>query len=118
MKKRDTTSGTTMVEVMVAFVILVLLMGIFSQAMSLAGRMMNRSKETIEKYHQLAGDYFLEKTDSVSEDPTVLIFKRVTKDGKETGDGFTVQAKVRTHMKTVGGSTEIQLYEVESAETP
>ena len=38
-ENKSTTSGTTMVEVMVAFVILVLFMGIFSQAMGLAGRL-------------------------------------------------------------------------------
>ncbi|MEW4414676.1 hypothetical protein [Clostridium sp. AN503] len=118
-ENKSTTSGTTMVEVMVAFVILVLFMGIFSQAMGLAGRMMNRSTDTMVKYHQLAGDYFLEKADSVSEDATVLKFKRVTKDGADTGDGFEVQAKVRTHTKSVaGGSSEIRLYEVENAVKP
>lgn len=118
-KNRNTTSGTTMVEVMVAFVILVLLMGIFSQSMGLAGRMMNRSTDTLEQYHQLAGAYFLDKSDEVSEVSTGLVFKRVTKDGKETGDGFALQAKVRTYTKaTGGGRSEVRLYEIENAATP
>ncbi len=118
-KNKSASAGTTMVEVMVAFVILVLLMGIFSQAMGLAGRMMNRSTDTLEKYHQLAGDYFLNSADSFDEEPAMLEFRRVTKDGSGTGEGFAVQAKVRTYKKSAGGgSEEIRLYEVESAVNP
>lgn len=53
-------SGTTMVEVIVAFFIMVIIMGIFSQAMRLAGNMMIRSDETLAGYRSLAGSYYLE----------------------------------------------------------
>lgn len=115
MKKiKKAADGTTMVEVTVAFAVLVLLMGIFSQAMGLAGRMMNRSSDTLEQYHQLAGEYFLDKAVISSENITTLDFNRVTKDGKVTGDGFSLQVKVRTCTRNVdGGSSTIGLYEVE-----
>lgn len=52
------TRGTSMVEVLVAFAVLVLIMGIFSQALSLAGNMLGRSDHTLENSHQLAGNYY------------------------------------------------------------
>ena len=116
-KLKHATDGTTMVEVMVAFTILVLLMAMFSQAMGLAGRMMNRSSETLKTYHQLAGDYFLERADGTGDEiPTAFSFKRVTKNGQDTGDGFTISGKVRTYTKgTDTGPSRISLYEVEYA---
>lgn len=101
-----------------AFTVLVLVMGIFSQAMGLAGRMMNRSIDVSEDYHQLAGDYFLKKEGKLgsSETPVSLKFNRVTKDGKETGEVFTMKVIVQTYEKTgENRGTEISLYEVKRA---
>lgn len=50
--------GMTMVEVIVAFTVLLLVMGIFSQALSLAGVMLGKADSTLEQNRQLAGNYY------------------------------------------------------------
>lgn len=114
---QSSTRGTTIVEVIVAFTVLLLFMGIFSQAMSMAGRMTNRSMVVMEEYHQLAGDYYLEDVDlAVSGEGSKvnLEFRRVTRDGTETGDGFSMDAQVRVYRNA---EKNIALYEVRNART-
>lgn len=53
--------GTTMVEVIVAFTVLVLIIGIFSRSLTMAGRMLNRSDDTLMNSRELAGQYYLGK---------------------------------------------------------
>lgn len=114
---RNSTRGTTMVEVLVAFVVLVLLMGIFSQALGLSGRMMNRSSDMQEEYRELAGDYYLDRLGTgESKTPSVTLrFKRVTKDGNPTGDGFSMKAEIRTYTK--GGVSLFDVRHAEAAES-
>lgn len=72
-------SGTTMVEVIVAFFIMVIIMGIFSQAMRLSGNMMIRADETLTGYRSLAGSYYLEG----DADPNGARAKAIEADVKE-----------------------------------
>lgn len=116
-RAKGSTRGTTMVEVLVAFAVLVLLMAMFSQAMGLAGRMMNQSIGTMEGYHDLAGRYYLDELSADSEDVT-LSFYRVDKDGNRIGegpDGFHLEVKVVTHSGTDGTGKDLTLYEITDA---
>lgn len=105
-------SGTTMVEVLVAFSVLILIMGIFSQAMSLAGRMLKRSDDTLVKYRELAGDYYLEETDKFDIDVTEknMVFRRSSGGSEE----FSIPVKVRIHQEKDGsGKLAEVVYETE-----
>lgn len=70
---RKNSHGTTMVEVIVAFVVMVIILGIFSQGMKLAGVMMGRSTETFTGYRNLAGSYYLEGAEDPSGDKAQAI---------------------------------------------
>ena len=89
-----------------SFVILILALGIFSQAMNLAGRMVGRSNDTLKNYRDLAGGYYLEKEDAVeietSQDKS-LTFTRVS----ET-EGFTIQVKTKTYTKKDGSGILVE----------
>lgn len=84
----EDTQGTTMVEVMVAFTVLVLVMGIFSQALTLAGRMMNRADDTMDKSHELVKEYYMGELSEHSDTKT-LEFKT------DNGESFTVEGTIR-----------------------
>lgn len=108
-KTGKSVEGSTMVEVIVAFTILVLIMGMFSQALSMAGNMMNRAYKTLEVNRQLAGDYYLEKAAGGSQgfsDKKKLSWKFV---GKDNGY-FNVLAEGRSYRNSEDGAA---LYDVQ-----
>lgn len=101
-------SGTTMVEVLVAFVVLILIMGIFSQAMSLAGRMLGQSDHRLEDSRELAGGYYLDDTETAdisAPQEKTMAFQR-TSGGSE---GFSVQVKLKTYTKKDGGGKLVEI---------
>lgn len=88
-------SGVTMVEVIVAFLILAFAFGMLFQAIALSERILTRSREMRSGYRDLAGYYYLEGTAggiisdeglSRSERKTDLCFREA--DG--SGDGLVV----------------------------
>lgn len=99
--KKD-SSGTTMVEVIVAFFIMVIILGIFSQGMKLAGTMMIRSDEALTGYRNLAGSYYLEGEEDPSGEKAQAIPPTEVKNQMlefKTEDGaysFTSEVTVRT----------------------
>lgn len=105
--KADSTAGTTMVEVIVAFTVLILIMGIFSQAMSLTGRMLGRTEDTLVKYRELAGEYYLERNNTV--EMTESGTKSITFTRTTGGEGFSFEVKTRTYKEKDGNG---QLVEV------
>lgn len=99
-------NGTTMVEVIVAFLILIIVLEIFSQAAVLAGRIVLRSGMNLKENRNLAGSYYLEgqedpeagkagRTDPMIETVT-LYFEG------ENGASFQIPAKVRTFTGEAG----------------
>ncbi|MDD3253173.1 MAG: hypothetical protein PHV18_11500 [Lachnospiraceae bacterium] len=107
--RKDTESGSTMIEVIVAFTVLVLIMGIFSQAMALTGRMLGKSGDTLAGYRDLAGDYYL--SSGTGKDET-LHFELVT--GGSSSAGFSVDARFREFKNSNG--TIYDVIPAESAE--
>lgn len=93
-------AGTTMVEVLVAFSVLILIMGIFSQAMTLAGRMMGRSEDTLENYRELAGGYYLERGSVV--DISESEEKDMTFTRNPGHEGFAIRARLKTYTMKDG----------------
>lgn len=95
-------SGTTMVEVIVAFFILIIILGIFSQAMQISGIMMVRSDDTLERYRNLAGSYYLEgEGDPIDGrasplSPEVAENQKLTFHAENGSSSFAVDASVRT----------------------
>lgn len=99
--KISSKKGTTMVEVIVAFAVLMVIMAIFSQAMGLTGRMMNRSDDVLEGYRNLAGSYYLDRI-SPTETPVSMKFTPMKK-----GDVFEIEAMQRTFQNPVGALYDV-----------
>lgn len=51
-------SGTTMVEVLVAFLVVVLMMGMFSKIVTVSGNLLTRSRQTIQKTEDFDQNYY------------------------------------------------------------
>lgn len=85
------TRGTTMVEVIVAFTVLVLIIGIFSRSMTIAGRMLNRSDDTLMNNRELAGQYYLGEAEKESSVKTVFEFTDQDNHASFTLDGYLVK---------------------------
>ncbi len=66
MKKTQDQAGTTMVEAIVAFFIMVIIVGIFSYAMKLTGNMTAHSGGELAEYRRLAGWYYLDGNEDAS----------------------------------------------------
>lgn len=99
---KGNTRGTTMVEVIVAFTILILIMGMFSQALAMSGRMAGRSTEELQEARDLAGDYYLEKFPADSSQHTKLEF-RCDKNGEQ----FEIPADIRKYSNTSGSIYDV-----------
>lgn len=56
--KQNKKSGTTMVEVLVAFLVVMLMMGMFSKVVSTAVQLFNRSRTNIERTEQFSQEYY------------------------------------------------------------
>lgn len=56
--KSHKKSGTTMVEVLVAFIVVMLMMGMFSKVVATAVHLFNQSKANIERTEQFNQEYF------------------------------------------------------------
>lgn len=108
-------AGTTMVEVLVGVVILVLIMGVFSQAMNLAGRMIGKSNDTLMNYRNLAGGYYMEDgtivdiTESEKKDMTIT---RIP----ENGECFSVQVRTKTYTMKDGSGNLVEVVGETTAE--
>lgn len=102
--RANSVAGTTMVEVLVAFTVLILIMGIFSQAMSLTGRMLGRTEDTLVKYRELAGGYYLEKDETVEMTESGLKTMQIKQIVGQTAgsEAFSVQVKTRTYKENDG----------------
>lgn len=108
--------GTTMVEVIVAFTVLILIMGIFSQAMGMAGRMLNRSEDTLVNNRNLAGQYYLGK--AALESRKNITFKFVEESG--SGSSFTLDGALAVYRGTAEDETKAEgkIYAAEEREEP
>lgn len=101
-------SGTTMVEILVAFVILILIMGIFSQSMNLAGKMIGRSNDTLTNYRELARGYYLEDSGIVETEESGNKSMTLTRTSGDTEE-FTIQVKTKTYTKTEGNGKLVEV---------
>lgn len=109
MKVIRSRNGTTMVEVIAAFAVLILIMGIFSQAMAMTARMMNRADWVLENSREFAGDYYLDKdTLETAEVETGLSFRLSEHSGLKNRQPFSIPAKLRRFSKG-----EWSIYDVE-----
>lgn len=93
-------SGNTMAEVIVAFMILVIIMGIFSQTMRLSENVMEQSEKTLKAVHNLVGSYYLEGEADPDGDKARAIAPVITRDTavfrSDTGEEFfSVKVEVR-----------------------
>lgn len=110
-------AGTTMVEVLVGFVVLVLIMGIFSQAMNLAGRMVGKSNDTLTNYRNLAGGYYLENSEVVDITESEKKSMTFTQISGNKGS-FSIPVKTKTYtMKDGSGSLVEVVYETTAEAT-
>lgn len=108
-------AGTTMVEVLVGFVILVLILGIFSQAMNLAGRMVGKSNDTLTAYRDLAGGYYLENrevVDITESEKKSMTFTQIP--GEK--EGFSIPVKTKTYTIKGGSGSLIEVVYETTAE--
>lgn len=112
MKKQNSCQGVTMVEVIVAFLVLMIVMAIFSQAVSLTGRVIGRSTDILEGYRDLQGAYYLEDGVSGIHLDNSLKFSRLDLNGNQTGESFSINATVRRFYNAAG-----EIWDVE-AESP
>lgn len=115
-----------MVEVIVAFTVLVLIVGIFSRSLSLAGRIAASSEEQLAASRNLAKAYYLEETGSITiqeagdggeaaklatvtktETPKTLRFKSTS----NPSDGFQMDATLREYTYDDGTRT-LSLYDL------
>ena len=85
-KKQDRrwrNAGTSMVEVMIAFLIVMLLMAMFTKVVTTSISLLNRSKSTIEKTEAFDEKYYQteerKKRKVVSEDISLVLDKENTK---------------------------------------
>lgn len=109
MKVWKSTRGTTMVEVMVAFTVLVLIMGIFSRALSISGNMLARSEDMMVSNRRQVGDYYLDKA-AFQEKNVTLTFT------EKKGNSFQVKAILREydHLSEDGSSSQTgKIYDVQ-----
>lgn len=110
-------TGTTMVEILVGFVILVLIMGIFSQAMNLTGRMVGKSNDTLTDYRNLAGGYYLENSevvDIMESEKKSMTFTQISGDK----GSFSIPVKTKTYtIKDGSGSLVEVVYETTAEAT-
>ena len=100
MKGRQNCSGSAMVEVLAAFCIMVLIIGMFSRSMKLAGTMLERSERTLAAWRDLEGACYLEGApENAAESPIPVRTEQVSLRflGEE---GFTVEGVT---LRTVGG---------------
>lgn len=93
MKLLNSKQGTTMVEVLAAFSVLVMIMGFFSQALAISGNIVVRSEEQINGQRLLAKNYYLEEINA-SVNETTLIFQGINGNDR----AFAVDACVRTFV--------------------
>lgn len=101
--------GMTMIEVMVAFVVLTLIMGIFSQALALAGRMVKQTGKALEISREMVGDYYLDQDfEEVTEVGTELSFRLSENSELENLPLFFIPARLRRFTKG-----ESVIYDVE-----
>lgn len=103
MKQNKNSRGTTMVEVLVAFAVLILIMGIFSQALSMAGRMFGHSNQILMDYRELAREYYIDsdgQSDGTAEMPEILEFENI----KNKADRIDLSVIVREYEYSKGGS--------------
>lgn len=97
-----------MVEVIVAFTVLILIVGIFSRSLSLAGRIAASSEEQLAASRNLAKAYYLEETTvTKTETPKTLRFKSTSNES----DGFQMGATLREYTYDDGTRT-LSLYDL------
>lgn len=105
------TGGTTMVEVIVAFLILIIVLEIFSQAVVLTGRMVQHSGESLRENRNLAGSYYLEgkddPEDGKAEEITPVAESIILHFQSESGASFQIPAKVRTFTGERGNLCDV-----------
>lgn len=107
MKTGKQNDGMTMVEVVVAFAVLMLVMGMFAKCLTMANQVFRRSEEILEDSRKLEKGYYLEEeavlADIVGE---TLVFTE-----QEDGGRFSVEVKLREFANDAGS-----LYDVVSEE--
>jgi len=105
------TDGAALPEVIVAFLILMLIIGGFTHVLLMAGRMERRSKEMLENYQNLIGGYYLdgEADKELAVEITVCREGLLVFSGED--GGFEVPAVIR---RVSNGGNDI-LYDVDMA---
>lgn len=105
------TGGATMVEVIAAILILLIVLGIFSQAVALTGQMVHHSEESLRENRNLTGSCYLEgKKDpeaGKAEEITPVVETVTLYFQSKNGASFQIPAKIRTFTGESG-----KLYDV------
>ncbi|MGL5435369.1 MAG: hypothetical protein ACRDBO_08240 [Lachnospiraceae bacterium] len=94
---RKNTKGATMVEVTVAFTVLVLIMAIFAQAVVLTGRTAAASSRQLAEYREFTGDYY---RGSLAESSITRTLRFRLSSGNES---FSLPVEIRS-FKSAGGT--------------
>lgn len=91
-----------MTEVIVAFLVLVILIGIFSKALQLTGTLMNRADDTLEQYRDLAGVCYLDGEADLTGEAEQSLEQVVLKFRSEKGAAFELPAVRRSYRLPEG----------------
>lgn len=100
--RKNSRGGTTMVEVIVAFSVLLLIFGLFSQAMGLTERMMIRADQTMEKSRELAKGYYLSEEGDLTSSPITLEFELTSDSRLSNRQSFKIKANRRQYESDGG----------------
>ncbi|GEM_PF-4087498 len=100
---KNNSKGTTMIEVIVSFTILILTMAVFSRAIVITGRSATASGQKLAASRELTGDYYRGNL-PVSTTTKTLHFKASS--GTES---FSLPAEVRIFEGSSGNLCDIRL---------
>lgn len=91
--KRKNTEGMTMVEVIVAFAVLALVLGIFSRSLIVAGETLNRVNAIWNNFQELTGAYYLDEEENMRQELRRDIMLEFTQ--RDRSESFSVRAQMR-----------------------
>ena len=91
--KRNNTEGMTMVEVVVAFAVLVLTLGIFSRSLIAAGKTLNRVNAVWDHFQELTAAYYLDEEENLRLKLRRDIMLEFTQ--RDRSESFSVRVQMR-----------------------